>query len=85
MITMISLANVHHHTWLNSFFFLVMMTFKISPLRKFQICNKRLHALQFLIFEMNDFIMLMFTISYELIAKEDLSTPVFLIVKFIKI
>ena len=27
----------------------------------------------------------MFTLSYELIAKEDLSTPVFLVVKFIKI
>ena len=56
---MISLANVHHHTWLNSFFFFfVMMTFQISPVRKFQICNKGLHALQFLIFEMNDLIML---------------------------
>lgn len=55
---MISLANVHHHTWLNSFFFFVMLTFQISPVRKFQIFNKGLHALQFLIFEMNDLIML---------------------------
>lgn len=39
MITTVGLANIHHHTYLQIFFFLVMGTFKIYSLSNCKICN----------------------------------------------